>query len=189
MAEAVSLLGGNDLPQLLLDLGRVLAVVHKTDAVAQANAVGICHDGRLAEDIPHYQVGAFAANPRQGEQRIKIIGHTAVKFIPQHPHTGGNIPRLAVAQPAGLDNGFDLLRAGGGQLPDAGKPGKQLLHNNIPPCIGALGCQTHRHQQLPCVVIVQRAVTCRVFSFKPRNTDRCEFLLGHRVFLRFVLFL
>ena len=151
--------------------------------------MGICHDGRLAEDIPHYQVGAFAANPRQGEQRIKIIGHTAVKFIPQHPHTGGNIPRLAVAQPAGLDNGFDLLRAGGGQLPDAGKPGKQLLHNNIHPCIGALGCQTHRHQQLPCVVIVQRAVTCRVFSFKPRNTDRCEFFLGHRVFLRFVLFL
>lgn len=73
---------------------------------------------------------------------------------------------LGVPQPAGLYDGFDLLRLCGSQCGYIGVFGKQILHHNIHTGIGALGSQTYTDQQLPGVVVIQRTPGIRVFGFQ-----------------------
>ena len=158
---------------------RLLDAVHKADLIAQPDAVGVGDDGGLAEHIPHDQVCALAPHAGQGKQFVKSVGHPAVVLVPQHPHTGRDIPRLGVPQPAGLDDGFNVLRFGGSQRGYAWVFGKQLLHHNVHPGIRALGGQPHTDQQLPRVVIVQRAPCIRVFSLEtPDDLQRQRFFCG-----------
>ena len=156
VAEITAFFRRNDLPQFLFDFCRFLNAVHQADAVAQPDAVGVSHDGRLAEHIPHNQVGAFAAHTGQAQQRVKVAGHFAAVFIPQLAHTGRNIPRLAAPQAAGFYNGFDFFRFGRCQRFHTGISGKQVLHHHVYTGVGALCRQPYRHQQLPGVVIIQR---------------------------------
>ena len=179
VAKVAAFLRRNDLPQGHLHLLRLLNAVHKADLIAQPDAVGVGNDGGLAEHIPHDEVCALAPYAGQSEQLLKGIGHTAVVLIPQHPHTSRDIPRLGVSQPAGLDDGFNVLRLGGSQRRYAWVFCKQLLHHNVHPGIRALGGQPHADQQLPCVVVVQGATSIRVFGLEtPDDLQRQRFFCG-----------
>ena len=112
VAEITAFFRRNDLPQFLFDFCRFLNAVHQADAVAQPDAVGVSHDGRLAEHIPHNQVGAFAADSRKFQQFIKIIRDFSIIFITEHAHTCTDIPRFTLAQSAWSYNFFDLFRCG-----------------------------------------------------------------------------
>ena len=179
VAEVAALLGGNDLPQGHLHPAGVLDAVHQAHAVDQPDAVGVGDDGRLAEHISHNQVGALAAHSRQRQQGVEIVGHLAVVFIPQNPHTGADVPGLAAAQAAGLDDGLDLFGGGLGQSLHTGIFGKQFLGDHIHPGVGALGRQPHPHQQLPGLFIVQSALRQRIHFFQPLDNGQRPLLLGH----------
>ena len=58
--------------------------------------MGVCHNGRLTEDIPHDQIGTFPAYSRQSQQLVKVIRHFPLIFIPKDLHAGADISRLAV---------------------------------------------------------------------------------------------
>ena len=150
--------------------------------------MGVRHDGRLAEYVPHDQIRTLAAHAGQGKQRVEIIRHMAVVPVAQHPHTGRNIPCLAVAQPAGLDDGLNIRRIRCSQFFYAGVLGKQLLHHHVYAGIGALGRQPYRHKQLPRMVIIQRAVGIGIFCLQARNADRSQLLFGHSIFSVSILF-
>ena len=138
MAKVVAFLRRDQLPQGFFHLGWLLDVVHQPDAVAQADAVGVRHNGGLPEHITHNQVGTFAPHAGQGEQGVKILRHLAAERIAQPAHTRRNIPCLAVSQAAGTHDFFNVRRVGGRQLVDAGVLGKQLLHHNVYAGIGTL---------------------------------------------------
>ena len=112
----------------------------------------------------------------------------AVILVAQHPHTGRNIPRLAVPQPTRLDNSLDFLRAGRSQFFHPGILGEQILHHHIHAGIGTLGRQPHRYQKLPRMVIIQRAVGIGIFCLQARNADRSQLLFGHSIFSVSILF-
>ena len=153
--------------------------------------MGVSHDGRLAEHIPHNQVGAFAAHTGQAQQRVKVAGHFAAVFIPQLAHTGRNIPRLAAPQSAGPHDLFNFLRLRGGQSGHIRVFGKQILYHNVHAGIGALCGKAHFHQQLPGVLVIQRTVRKRVFFFQPLNADGGQLFFimnlhgGHTLFYHF----
>ena len=118
-----------------------------------------------AKHIAHDKVCALAAYAGQGEQLFKGGGHLTTVFIAQHPHTGGDIPRFGVSQPAGLDDGFNVFGFCSSQRSNIGIFGKQVFHHNVHAGIGALGCQTHADQKLPGVVIIQCTAGIWVFFF------------------------
>ena len=95
---------------------------------------------------------------------------------------------LAVAQPAGLNDGLNIRRIRCSQFFYAGVLGKQLLHHHVYAGIGALGRQPHRHKQLPRMVIIQRAVGIGIFCLQARNADRSQLLFGHSIFSVSILF-
>ena len=165
VAQVAAFFRRNDLPQGHFHLLRFLDAVHKADLVAQPNAVGVCYDSRLAKHIAHDKVCALAAYAGQGEQLFKGGGHLTTVFIAQHPHTGGDIPRFGVSQPAGLDDGFNVFGFRSSQRSNIGIFGKQVFHHNVHAGIGALGCQTHADQKLPGVVIIQCTAGVWVFFF------------------------
>ena len=179
VAQVAALLGRDDLPQGHLHLLRLLDAIHEADLVAQPDAVGVGDDGGLAEHIAHDQVCALAPHAGQGKQFVKGVRHPAVVLVPQHPYTSRDVPRLGVSQPAGLDDGFNVLRFGGSQRRHTGVFCKQLFHHNVHPGIRALGGQPHADQQLPCVVVVQRAPCIWVFSLEtPDDLQRQHFFCG-----------
>ena len=187
VAKVAALLGRDDLPQQHLHLLGLFDVVHQADAVAQPDAVGIGDDGRLAEHVPHDEVGALAADAGQGQQFFKGGGHLAVVFVPQYAHTGRDVPRLGVAQAAGLDDGLDVLRLGGGQ---GGHPrilGKELLHHHVDPRVGALGRQPDADQQLPGVGVVQGAGGVGIFCLQPLDHLEGQLLFGRKLCGRHLL--
>ena len=146
VAKVAAFLRRDDLPQRHLHLLRFLNAAHKANFIAQPDAVGVGNDGGLAEHVPHNEVCALAPYAGQGKQFVKGVGHPAVVLVPQHPHTGRDIPRLGMSQSAGLDDGFNVLRLGGSQRRHAGVFCKQLLHHNVHPGIRALGGQPHADQ-------------------------------------------
>ena len=184
VAQVTAFLRRNDLPQGHLHLLRLLDAIHQSDFIAQPDAVGVCDDGGLAEHITHDQVGALAAHAGQCQQLFKGGGHFAVVFIPQYPHTGRDIPGLAAAQPTGLDNGFNLLGLCRSQCCYIGIFCKQVLYHNVHPGIGALGRQPDADQQLPGVVIIQRAGCIRIFCFQPVDDLERQLLFGREIFCR-----
>ena len=184
MAQVAALFGRDDLPQCHFHLLRFFDAVHQTDLIAQADAVGVRYDGRLAEHIAHDKVRALPAHAGQRQQLFKGGGHLAVVPVTQHPHTGRDIPRLAAAQPARLDDGFDVLRFGSGQRRHIGVLCKQVLHDDVHPRVGALCSQPHADQQLPGVVVVQCAACVWVFLFQSVNDRARQRLFGGKIFRR-----
>ena len=65
VAEIAAFFRGNDFPEGHLDFLRLLDAVHETHAVGQADAVGVCDNGRLAKNITHDEVGAFSSHTGQ----------------------------------------------------------------------------------------------------------------------------
>ena len=65
VAESVTFLRRNDLPQLFFHLGRFLDVINKTDQVAEPDAVSIRDDRRLAIDIAQHKIGTLSAYSRK----------------------------------------------------------------------------------------------------------------------------
>ena len=108
MAEVAALLWRNNLPEGHLYLLWLLDPVHQSDPVGQTDAVGIRDNGGFPEHITHDQIGAFSANPRQSQQGIKIIRHTAAMPVAKYFHTGAVVPGLAVSQTAGLNDGINI---------------------------------------------------------------------------------
>ena len=185
VAKIAAFLGRNDLPQGHFHLFRVLAILHQPNAVAQANAMGVGYNGRLAEHIAHDQIGAFAPHAGQAQKGVEIIGHLAAIFVLQHLHAGADIARFAAPKAAGLYNGLNLLHRGFGQSLHRGIFGIQPLHHHIHARIGALGGQTHRNQQLPRIVIIQRAACIGISLLQQRNGLQCAFFFGHGETLSF----
>ena len=65
VAEIISFLRRNDLPERHLNFFRVLDPVHETNPVCQADAVGIGDDRRFSEDITHDEVRALSSDARE----------------------------------------------------------------------------------------------------------------------------
>ena len=110
VAQIIPLLRGHDLPKLPLYFGRFLNAVHKADQIAQTDAVSIRDNGRLAEYIAHDQIGTLSAHARKSQQLLEGFRDTVIILFVQNLHAGGDIPRLAGAQPAGPHDLLDLLR-------------------------------------------------------------------------------
>lgn len=110
VAEIVRFLRRQHLHKGLFHLHRVFGVLHKAQAVRQADAVRIRHYGGQAEHVAAHQVGAFAAHAGQLQKVLHGLGHPAVKFVQQHIAHGGKVPRLRAAQAARAHNGLYIVR-------------------------------------------------------------------------------
>ena len=64
---------------------------------------------------------------------------------------------------------------------------KQVLHHDIHPGVGTLGRQPDAHQQLPGVVVVQRAACVGILRLEPPDDLQSQLFFGRQVFGRDVL--
>ena len=108
VAEIVAFLRRDDLPERHLDFFRVF-FVNKSDPVAQTDAVCVRNDRRFAEHIAHDQIGAFASDTRESEQRIKIIRYFGIIHIAQHAHAAADVFGFAFAESARTNDLFNFL--------------------------------------------------------------------------------
>lgn len=157
VAEIVALLRRQHFHKGFFHLHRVCAVRHKAQPPGHADAVGVGHHGGQVENIAAYQVRAFAPDAGQAQKVLHGLGHLAAVFVDEHPAHGGQVPRFAAAQPAGLYNGLDGFGLGPGKGLQRGVAGAQLLRHNVHPRVGALGAQPHADKQLPRAGVIQAA--------------------------------
>ena len=148
--------------------------------------MGICHDGWLAKHIAHDEVCALAAHAGQSQQLFKSGGDLTIVFVPQHPHTGGDIPRFGVPKAAGFHNGFDVLRFCGSQCGYTGVLGEQVLDHDIHAGIRTLRGQPDTDKQLPCMGVVQGAPGIRILFFQTVNDLQCQSLPGGKILRHFL---
>ena len=111
VTEIAAFLRRNDFPQFPLDLCRLSDIVHKTDQIAEADAVCICDDGRLSEDVSHHQIGTLSSYTGELQKLPHRIRDTIMILFVQHPHAAGDISGLARPQAAGSDNLFGAAAA------------------------------------------------------------------------------
>ena len=95
----------------------------------------------------------------------------------QDPHAGADITRLALAQPAGSDDLFDLLRLRCRQGGNIGEFFIQKRSDLIDTRICALGGQPHTHKKLPGFFIIQCAFSDRIFLLQALDHLQCQFFL------------
>ena len=165
MAEIVSLFRGDDLPERHFDFFRFFDVINQTDAVAETYAVGICHDRRLSEHVPHDEVGAFSSHAGKRKKFVEIIRHPAAVFIAEHTHAGADVSCFTFAKTTGADDFFDLFGLCLGEGVDVGIFCVKILNHHIDPGVGALRRKAHADQKLPGLVIVQGAGCLGIFFF------------------------
>lgn len=77
-------------------------VVYKADSVGQADAVGICDNGRLAKHISHDQVGAFSPNSGEGKKGIEVAWNIILVFLVKDLHAGTDVTGFAFPSPQGF---------------------------------------------------------------------------------------
>ena len=109
VAEIISFLRGNDLPQRHLHLFGILYAVYKSDSIGKPDTMCICDNCRLSENITHDKICALPSDTGQCEQFLKGRRYLSVIPVPQHPHAGADITRLAVSEPTWLYDCFDLV--------------------------------------------------------------------------------
>ena len=80
MTEIRLLLGLHDLHESLLHLFRSFAVC-KPQAIGNTDAMCICHNRRLAVDIPKNQIGDLSADPGERQKVLHRVGNLTVKFF------------------------------------------------------------------------------------------------------------
>ena len=72
--------------------------------IDQSDAMGVCHNGRLAKDIAQNQIGTLTTHTRQFQQFFQGIRYLTAILLLQYLHTGADISCLAVSQPTGTYN-------------------------------------------------------------------------------------
>ena len=147
--------------------------------------MGVRDDGRFPEYVPHDQVGAFSAYAGQGQQLVEIVRHVSAVVVPQHLHAGADIPGLAVAQAAGMDDFLDVLHGRARQGVHIRELFIQLFHDHVHPGVRALCRQAHAHQELPRLIVLQSAVCLGVFFLQSLNDFQSPLFLCHFVFFLF----
>ena len=164
VAEIVAPGRGDDLFQPQLHFVRVGEVFAKAQPVGDADAVGVCHNGRFAVDIPADEIGGFAANAGQGGELFNGAGHFAVKLVQQHPAHIDDVLSLGVEKSAGADDVFHIFQFGRGQGLQAGIGGKEGGGDQVDPGVGALGGESGGDEQL-IIFFVEKAAGRLAISF------------------------
>ncbi len=162
VAEITALFRRDQFPQRHLHLLRILDAIHKSHPVHQSDAVGIRNNGGLVKYISHNQIGTLSANSRNASSLLKSSG-TLPPYFFQHLHAGTDIPCLTFSQSTRADNLLNLIHIRCCQRIHIRKFLIEILYYHIHSGIRTLGCQPHTDQQLPGIVIVQRAVRIRIF--------------------------
>ena len=180
MAEIRGVLRRQDFAQGHLDLYRVLQVVHQTQAVGNAYAMGV-HNGGAGnvEHVAQNEIGGLAPYAGQGRQLLHGTGQLAVVFLQQDLGAGHNIPGLGVVEAAGVDILLHLFHIRLRKVPEGGEAGKKSGGDLVHPLVGALGGQTHGKKQLIVLSPVQRAVRQRVFLQQQPDNLVYLFLRSH----------
>ena len=131
---------------------------------ADADAVGIRHDGGVAVDIRQDQVSGLSANARQLEQFLHGIRDLSAVLLQQHDRGVFDIIGLGAEQAAGLYDGakfLDIRRRKGFQR---GETLKENRRHQIDPGIGTLGGQARGEQQL-IVLLCLKGTGIRIMLF------------------------
>ena len=158
MAEVGRVLRRKYLPQLHLNLDRILQVIHKPQPVRDTDAVRI--DDRGAGHLEHIaenQICRFPADPGQRGQLLHSPRQLAAVFLEQNVCAGDDVPRLRAVESAGVDVSLDLLDVRGGE----GLKRRELLierrRDHVHARVGALGGKAHGEQKLVVLFIFERA--------------------------------
>ena len=136
----------------------------------------VCDNGRLSEDVSHDQVRALPSDARQGQQLLKCVRHVIPKFLMQHPHARGNIPRFARSKAAGPHDLLDLIRRGLRKGRHRRELFIELRRDLIHTRIRALSRKAHAHKKLPRLVVIQCALCLRIFLLQPPDHFQCQLL-------------
>ena len=165
MAEVGRVLRRKYLPQLHLNLDRILQVIHKPQPVRDTDAVRI--DDRGAGHLEHIaenQICRFPADPGQRGQLLHSPRQLAAVFLEQNVCAGDDVPRLRAVESAGVDVSLDLLDVRGGE----GLKRREALEQRggylVHALVRALRGEPHRKQQLVVLAPVERAVRLRILG-------------------------
>ena len=109
MAKIVAFFGWDDLPKFFFDFGWFFYVVDKTDEVGQPDAMCVCDDSGLTENISHYEVRALSADTGKCQEFLHVIGNIAAVLFVNDFHACRNISCFGITESARADYLFNLL--------------------------------------------------------------------------------
>ena len=92
-----------------------------------------------------------------------------------------------VSQSAGLYDLFDLFRSGCSESLHIRELFVELFHHDIHPRVRTLRRETHAHQKLPCLIVVQCTLRAGIFLFQAADDVEGQFLLPLLFFLQLFL--
>ena len=142
--------------------------------------MGIRNDRGFSENVSHDQIRALPADTRQRKELLESSRNFSSVLIPEHPHTGGDVSGLAFSESAGTDDLFNILGLAGCQGIDIRILFIELLHNDVHTGVRALRGKTDADEQLPGLIILERAVGIRVFIFQSLDHGECKILFIHK---------
>ena len=120
VAEIASFFRGNDFPECHLYLFRILYVIHKTDAICEADTVGVSDDGRFLEYISHNQIGTFSPYAGKLQQSLEVLRDFGTILVPKHFHASADVSGFTFSKTAGAYDLFDILNICVSQSVDTG---------------------------------------------------------------------
>ena len=140
--------GRENFTEFPLDLFGLFEVIHKAEAVGDADAVGIHHSaaGNM-KDITEDQVSRFAADAWERNQLLHGRGHLPVVFFQKDFGTFDNVSRLGAEKTAGMNILLDFAHIRFSKSFQTRETGIERRCNLIDTLVGALGSKTDGEKQ------------------------------------------
>ena len=152
----VALLGGFDQgdERALRLLGILATGWGQSQALADADTVGVRYDGGAVVDVAQQKVGDLAADTGKGQKLLHAVGKRAVVSLDQTFAGVLDVGGLGAVQPAGTNDGLDFLERSVGQGVGRGEAVKQLTADDVDAGVGALGGQASHDEKTPGLAFV-----------------------------------
>ena len=180
MAEVRALLRGQDGPELVLALGRVLGAVGEAQLAADPDAVGVAdHGARDAVEVPQQEVGGLPAHAGELQQRLHGVRYFSAVVRQKHLAGQDDVPGLVLVEAAGVDHVLHLSHVGPGEALQGREALEERRGDQVHPLVGALGRQPHRDHQLVVLLAVQSAEGLGVVLLQGFNDPEGLFFLFH----------
>ncbi len=120
--------------------------------------MGIHNHSGYSKCVSEYDIGGLAPNSAESDERCKILWDLSLVQGKNLPGAENQVLCLVAEKACRTDQFFDLSLRGLRQLDRRGELFEQLLCDDIDPDIGTLGRKNGRNQQLPRVLVIERAM-------------------------------
>ena len=163
------------------DLDGVFCSVHKTEAIGNADAMGV-HNGRTGDFIyvTQNEVCGFSAYTGQGGKLLHGLRHFAIVLCQQHLGAGNHIASLCSEETAGMNIFLNLFHICLRKCLQSGKSFKKRRGDFVYALVSTLSGKADGEKKLIVLFPIQSAVGQRIFLHQQPNDFIDLFLSTHR---------